>query len=404
MFGILKKKLKEAITKVVKKTEEKEEEIIEEEEQKEVEERVKEEVKEEIEGKPEEKEEIEKEEVPEKKEPEQMEAVERKPEKAKEERAGKIEPEQVKAKEKVAEKKPEKEKKKPKVITKISRKISRKIEITEGDIHEILWDIQLALLQGDVALEVAEKIVGDVKEELVGKKIEKSKLEESVKQAFERAMLNVFEEAGEMEFEKLLKSKKPFLIVFLGFNGSGKTTTIAKIGKHLLERGYRVVFAAADTFRAASIEQLEEHGKRLGIHVIKHSYGSDPAAVIFDAMKHAQAKGIDIVLADTAGRSHANVNLIEELKKICRVNKPDLKILVLDSLTGNDIIEQAKMFHDAVGVDALIFTKVDVCEKGGSILSAVHTIKKPVLFLGTGQGYKDITPFDRADFVKRLLE
>lgn len=298
----------------------------------------------------------------------------------------------------------EKKPKKPKVIKKIVKKISRKIEITEDDIKPLLWDMQLSLLQGDVALEVAEKIISNVQSELTGKKVEKSKIEENVKNAFKKAILSVFEEAGGMDFDKIVKSKKPYLVLFLGFNGSGKTTTIAKIGKRLKDQGFKIVFAAADTFRAASIEQLEEHGKRLGIPVIKHKYGADPAAVIFDAVKHAQAKGIDVVLADTAGRSHANINLIEELKKICRVNKPDLKILVLDSLTGNDIIEQAKMFNEAVGVDGIIFTKVDVCEKGGSILSAVYTIKKPVIFLADGQDYENLKPFDKDEFVEKLLE
>lgn len=311
-----------------------------------------------------------------------------------------------KAEEKEEEKKTTKlqKTKKPQVIKKITKKVSRKIEISEEDIKPLLWDIQLSLLQGDVAMEVTEKIINEVQQELIGKKLEKKQIEENVKNAFKKAIMNVLEEAGEINFLELISSKKPYLIVFLGFNGSGKTTTIAKIGKYLKDKGFSVVFAAGDTFRAASIEQLEEHGKKLGIHVIKHKYGADPAAVIYDAVKHAQARGIDVVLADTAGRSHANINLMEELKKICRVNRPDLKVLVLDSLTGNDIIEQAKMFNEAVGVDAFIFTKVDVCEKGGSILSAVHTIKKPIIFLGKGQSYEDLELFEKKKFVEKLLE
>jgi len=194
------------------------------------------------------------------------------------------------------------------------------------------------------------------------------------------------------------------LIIFLGFNGSGKTTAIARLGYLLKQNDFRCVFAAADCFRAASIEQLEEHGKKLGIEVIKHKYGGDPAAVVFDAVKHAQAKGLDVILADTAGRSHANVNLVEELRKIVRVNKPHLKILVLDALTGNDIYDQSKMFNDAVGVDALIITKADVYEKGGAALSASHTINKPLLYLGVGQGYKDLEKFDPNKIVEKLLE
>ncbi|MEM7824091.1 MAG: signal recognition particle-docking protein FtsY, partial [Candidatus Aenigmatarchaeota archaeon] len=200
-----------------------------------------------------------------------------------------------------------------------------------------------------------------------------------------------------------IKTKKPFLIVFLGFNGSGKTTTIARVGHMFKQKGISCVFAAADTWRAAAIEQIEEHGQKLGIPVIKQKYGADPAAVIFDAVKHATAKGIQVVLADTAGRSHANLNLMDEMKKIIRVNKPDLKILVLDALTGNDIYEQCKLFNDAVGVDGLIITKADVYEKGGAALSAAWTIKKPLLFLGVGQEYDDLQQFDAEKIVASLL-
>jgi fused signal recognition particle receptor len=193
-------------------------------------------------------------------------------------------------------------------------------------------------------------------------------------------------------------------MVFLGFNGSGKTTTIARIGYLLKKNGLSCVFAAADSWRAAAIEQLEEHGSKLGIEVIKHKYGADPAAVIFDAVKHARAKDMDVVLADTAGRSHSNVNLMDELKKIIRVNKPDLKILVLDALAGNDIYDQCKLFNDAVGVDALIITKADVYEKGGATLSASFTIKKPILYIGVGQEYENLERFDPDKMVEKLLE
>ncbi len=180
------------------------------------------------------------------------------------------------------------------------------------------------------------------------------------------------------------------------------TTNLSKMASMMKE--YRPVLAAADTFRAASIEQLEEHGRRLGMKVVKHTYGSDSASVIFDAKKHAMASGSRLVLADTAGRSHANVNLMDELKKICRVNKPDMKILVLDSLTGNDIYDQVKLFNDAVGIDGIILSKADVYDKGGAALSAAHTSKKPILYLGTGQNYGDLKEFDPEEIVKNLLE
>jgi len=169
-----------------------------------------------------------------------------------------------------------------------------------------------------------------------------------------------------------------------------------------MEKGYACVFAAADTFRAAAEEQLEEHAKKLGVKVIKHRYGADPAAVVFDAVKHAKAKGIDFVLADTAGRTHTDRNLMEEMEKIIRVNKPDLKILVVDSLTGNDAVPQAREFGK-LGIDAVIFTKVDVNEKGGAILSVTHELKKPILFLGLGQGYENLEKFVAEKFVDNLL-
>jgi fused signal recognition particle receptor len=202
--------------------------------------------------------------------------------------------------------------------------------------------------------------------------------------------------------QKSEQKSGPVVIVFLGFNGSGKTTSLAKVGDWLKEKGFSVVFAAADTFRAAAEEQLEEHAAKIGVKVIKHRYGADPAAVIFDAIEHAKANGIDFVLADTAGRAHTNKNLMDQMQKIIKVNKPDLKILVIDSLTGNDAVLQARMFNE-VGVDGLIFTKVDVNEKGGAILSVTHELKKPILFLALGQTYKDFKRFDANEFVNLLL-
>ena len=206
-----------------------------------------------------------------------------------------------------------------------------------------------------------------------------------------------------IDIEKLLAERdRPLLVMFLGFNGTGKTTTLAKFAYKF--KSYNPVLAAGDTFRAASIEQLQEHGSRIGVEVIKHSYGADSAAVIFDAMKHAAADNSKLVLADTAGRSHSNVNLMDELKKVVRVNKPDLKILVLDSMTGNDIYDQAKLFNDAVGIDGIILTKGDVYDKGGAALSAAYTIKKPILFMGTGQEYGDLKEFRPEEAVKNLLD
>ncbi len=279
--------------------------------------------------------------------------------------------------------------------------------LSEKDIEEFFLEIEPELLEANVAVEVVEFIKKAIKEDLVGKEARRIRSEEDIKRAFEDALVKVVDQ-GKVNLHDLIKksreNKRAAVVVFLGFNGSGKTTSIAKVANYLNQKGFKPVLAAADTFRAAAIDQLETHADKIGVKIIKHQYGSDSAAVIFDAVKHAQAKGMDIVLADTAGRTHTNTNLIDELKKVVRVNKPDLKVLVIDGLTGNDAVEQAKQFNSEIGVDAVVITKVDVDEKGGAILSVAYTIKKPILFLGTGQSYVDFKEFDPREFVKSLLE
>lgn len=294
------------------------------------------------------------------------------------------------------------EKQKETFFRKIRKAITEK-SLEESDIKDILWDLQIGLVENDVAFGAAEKITTDLRNALLGRSIPKKDIEGAVKESMKKSVMEILD-AGKSDIEEKIKSKKPFLVVFLGFNGVGKTTTIARVGHLLKKKGFECIFAAADTWRAGAIQQIEEHGNRLGIKVIRQDYGSDPAAIIFDAKKYAESHNIDVILADTAGRSHTNVNLVDELKKICRVNKPDLKILVIDALTGNDVVEQAKYFDEAVGADGLIITKADVYEKGGSVLSAVHTIKKPIFYLGVGQGYGDLEEFDAGKIAEGLLE
>ena len=337
---------------------------------------------------------------------EEVEAVREEPEE-------KIEIPEEKAEEKESEekggflarfrKKPEipKEEKKPTIKERFAGKVLER-EISEKDIDSLFEEIEIGLLEANVSLETIDFLKGRMKEYLVGKQLKRGRIEEEVRDTLEKILVEVFDQ-GKIDLEKLVKSKKPLCIVFLGFNGSGKTTSIAKLGKYLTGKGFKVVLAAGDTWRSAAIEQLEVHGNRIGLKVIKHKYGSDSAAVVYDAVEHAKSKGIDFVLADTAGRSHANKNLMNELKKVVRVNNPDLKILVLDSLSGNDLVEQAKNFDEAVGIDCMIFTKVDVNEKGGGMLSACHAVKKPILYIGLGQGYGDIEIFDAKKFVKDLM-
>lgn len=289
---------------------------------------------------------------------------------------------------------------------KLSKKVTEKT-LTEEDIDDFFSDYQLELLQANVALEVAEHLKNKLKEELVGKDIKRRGAERTIRRTFREALMDILDQ-GEVDLEETIRKARkedhPALIVFLGFNGTGKTTTLAKIAKYLKDRGHWPVLAAGDTYRAASIEQLETHGKELGLKTIKHQYKADSAAVVFDAVKYAKANDKDVILADTAGRSHANKNLMDELEKVIRVNKPDLKILVVDSLTGNDVLQQVIKFDETVGVDTMVFTKIDVNKKGGSLLSACYAAKKPILFLGTGQNYEDLEVFDANELVKNLLE
>jgi len=271
-------------------------------------------------------------------------------------------------------------------------------KLSPQDIDDILWELQVGLLESDVAVPVADEIVGRAKRELTGRKFGiRDNPQEMAMKALREAVRRVLTPEEKVNLIKLVAEKKkagePAILVFVGINGGGKTTTIAKVAKYLLDRGYTPVLAAGDTFRAAGIEQLEVHGERLGVRVIKHRRGADAAAVAYDAVEHAKARGLDAVLIDTAGRMQTNVNLMDEMRKICRVVKPDLKIFVGDALTGNDAVEQATRFDDVIGIDGSILCKMDADARGGAALSIIYVTKKPILFLGTGQGYEDLVEF-----------
>ncbi|MBU3902011.1 MAG: signal recognition particle-docking protein FtsY [Candidatus Thermoplasmatota archaeon] len=272
----------------------------------------------------------------------------------------------------------------------------------EGKIDDILWALELILLESDVALPVIEKIKGQIKKELAAQKIGRD-----VKNLVEKAMKNAISEvlvSNTINFDNVIeKTGKPVKIMFVGVNGSGKTTVIAKIAYLLKEKGLSCVLAASDTFRAGAIEQIGVHAEKLGVKLIKHQSGSDPAAVAYDAVEHAGARKKDVVLIDTAGRMQTNVNLMDEMKKIKRIANPDLVVFVGDALTGNDAVNQASAFNDAVGIDAVVLTKIDADAKGGAALSVAYTIGKPIMFLGTGQEYKDLIPFDPEWMVNRLF-
>ena len=295
---------------------------------------------------------------------------------------------------------------KPKLIERIKKKIVEK-KISEKDFEKLFDELEIILLENNVAVEVIDKMKEKLKEDLVGKSVKRKEVNEFILNAIRDSISNVLIEFDEdIIFKKIKENKtigKPTIFLFLGVNGVGKTTTLAKFGYLLKNKGYSCVFSASDTFRAASIEQLEVHGKKLGIKVIKHEYGADAAAVAYDSIEYAKAHGIDCVLIDSAGRQHTSSNLMDELAKIKRVSKPDFTIFVADSMTGNDAIEQAKEFEDKVGYDISILTKADVDEKGGAILSVGFISKKPIAFLGDGQDYKDLIPFKKDEIINKLM-
>lgn len=288
---------------------------------------------------------------------------------------------------------------------KITSKIT-KVEITEKEFDVYAEDLKLLLLENNVAFEVAERIISELKEKILGKELLKKEIEpeirEALKEIIESILITPFPIIERIKEKNADQSKDPYVILFCGVNGTGKTTTIAKIASYLKNKNISCVIAAADTFRAASIEQLKHHGEKIGIKVISQQYGADPAAVGFDAVSYAKKNFINCVLIDTAGRMHTAKNLLKEMEKIVRVCKPDLKLFVGESITGNDSIEQVRSFDWAIGIDGIILTKADVDEKGGTALSLGYVTKKPILFLGTGQEYKKIEVFDKNKFIREL--
>ncbi len=277
--------------------------------------------------------------------------------------------------------------------------------IHEAKLEDVLDDLEIVLLQSDVALPVVEKIRRDLRKQLAGRKLRwGTDVEEAVRTCLESSVRSILSlPAPDLLTLVRSKSPKPFILLFVGVNGTGKTTTVAKVAGWLRQHQLGVVIAAGDTFRAGAIEQLLVHGERLGIRVVRQQEGSDPAAVAFDAVEHARAKSVDVVLIDTAGRQHTNENLVEEAKKIRRVVHPDLTLFVGDALSGNDVPEQARLFQEALAVDGLVLTKLDADAKGGAALSAVFVTKKPIYFVGLGQGYSDLRRFDPDWMVRRLF-
>jgi fused signal recognition particle receptor len=286
-----------------------------------------------------------------------------------------------------------------------------KIVVTElkaEKLRPILDEFRLNLIENDVAVPVAYYITDELEKRLDGVQVNRlGDRKELVKDTLHEVLIEILTTKETVNFleniEEKRRAKEPYTILFVGINGTGKTTSIAKVAHFLMKRGYSVVLAGADTYRAGSIEQLEQHSQKLGVRMITHKYGADPAAVAYDAISHAESRGINVVLIDTAGRIQTDRNLMSELGKIKRVVDPDLTVLVIDALIGNDAVLQAEEFHKSVNVDANILTKVDADVKGGASLSVAHVTGKPIIFIGVGQEYKDLELFEPERFTKMIL-
>jgi fused signal recognition particle receptor len=295
-----------------------------------------------------------------------------------------------------------------KAISEVAKNLGQK-ELSEKDLDRILEELFLSLLESDVAEQVALSIIDNIKSDLTQNRLEKSSGSEQIVKSRLLIMLSdFFSASGKMDLiQKVIEKKNsklgPYVIVFLGINGTGKTTTVAKFSNLLHKQGLSVIMAAADTHRAGAIEQLSQHGTNLGIKIISQRYGADPSAVARDAVEHAKKNYIDTVLIDTAGRMQTSKNLMEEVSKIVRVIKPDAKIFVGDSLAGNDTVNQAKEFFQYTNFDGAILTKSDADSKGGAAISIVHVTTKPILYLGIGQQYDDLVKFDSEKFLVSVL-
>ena len=278
-------------------------------------------------------------------------------------------------------------------------------KISEEYFDKIFQDLEIELTQNNVAYSIIEKIKARLHKQLVNKSVKRSELSGIIKKELRTLILEILELPAQIDIPERIKNsrKKPVVIMFVGTNGHGKTTTLAKVGHLLKNEGVSCVFAAGDTFRAAAQEQLQEHGDKLGIRVIKHTYGADAAAVAFDAVKHAEARKLDAVLIDTAGRQHSNSNLMDELKKIKKVVKPDITIYICESIAGNDAWEQGKAYNDSIGIDGMILTKSDVDEKGGTFISLVYETGRPIMYLGTGQEYEKLQQFSPQKFINNII-
>ena len=269
--------------------------------------------------------------------------------------------------------------------------------------EEFLDDLEAVLLTADVGVQTTVKLLADIRQGIKNRAINSP----DDLRPFLRAKMEEYLNGDATG--PVLAAEPPTVIMIVGVNGVGKTTTIGKLANYYAQAGKKVVVAAADTFRAAAIDQLEIWGERAGTEVIKHSEGSDPAAVAFDAVQAAKARKADIVIIDTAGRLHTKTNLMEELKKIGRVisreipDAPHETLLVLDATTGQNAVNQARLFNEVVKLSGLVLTKLDGTAKGGVVIALKQELGLPVKWIGVGEGVDDLRPFDAGDFAAALF-
>lgn len=298
----------------------------------------------------------------------------------------------------------------PKVTmgTKLKGVFLREIRISEADVDPFLDQLKLSLLESDVNYGAAEKILGEMRKELTGKPIQSKGIEGGITEIIRSSILNTLSKGVTKDLLELVNERKktgelPFKILFIGPNGAGKTTTIAKVANLLLKNGISCAISASDTFRAAAIEQTVYHANKLGVEVVKGKYGADPASIAFDAIAHAKAAGINVVLIDSAGRQETNKSLMEEMKKMVRVAKPDMKIFIGETITGNSLLAQVSQFKEAIGLDGIILTKLDTDAKGGNTLSILSETSVPILYFGIGEKYEDLMPYDPNFIINNII-
>ena len=290
-------------------------------------------------------------------------------------------------------------------ITSVKSIFSSKIKLSEKEISDFLQEFELSLLEADVSIVSAENICKDLKEKLVSASFSKDNPLEDIKEHIRESLKTQLDIDCDINnyMAKTKKADSPFVIMFIGPNGAGKTTTISKFAYHYKKENKSVVLASGDTFRAGSIDQLEKHANAIGVKIVKQNYGSDPAAVAFDAVTSAKAGKIDYVFIDTAGRQENNINLMQELKKIKKVVNPNLTIYIGEAQAGQAIVDQVSGFEKEIGVDGVILTKIDTDPKGGVAISILNELKKPIFYVGTGQTYEDLESFSPQFIIDRVV-